>query len=81
MESSWSPHGVSMDSVRTPWKLVGECQIQCDPVTNNVGPIFQVFIDGAQGMPLFCGDYFMQLENVIVKRELYILSNGRTSLE
>jgi hypothetical protein len=40
-----------------------------------------VFVDGAQDTPLFCGEYFVQLESVIVRRKSYILSDGRTSLE
>ena len=55
---------------------------ECDPVTNKVGPIFQVFVDGAQDTPPFCGEYFVQLESVlIVRSKSYILRDGRTSLE
>jgi hypothetical protein len=40
-----------------------------------------VFVDGAQGTPLFCGEYFVQLDSVIMRRKSYILSDGCTSLE
>ena len=61
---------------------VCECEIgKCDPVTNDVGPVFQVFVDGCQDTPLFCGEYFAQLENAIVRRKSNILSDGRTSSE
>ena len=28
MDFGWSPHGVHGNSMRTPWKPVGDCQIQ-----------------------------------------------------
>jgi hypothetical protein len=34
-----------------------------------------VFVDRCQDIPLFCGEYFAQLECVIVRRKSYILSD------
>ena len=48
---------------------------ECDPVTNDAGPVFQVFVDRCQDIPLFCGEYFAQLECVIVRRKSYILND------
>ena len=61
---------------------VCKCEIgECDPVTNDVGPVFQVFVDGFQDVPLFCSEYFAQLENAIVRKTSNILSDGRVLLQ
>jgi len=55
-----------------------------DLITDDVGPVFQVFVDDCQDAPLFFGEYFAQLEsksNILSDGRLLLHNEDRTFLD